>query len=376
MYLSLPVALYTLQPDFQELILSLRKGHIDSAQISMGYVNHRAELGLRENFEKLSNTTKREALADTGAGDSRILQVLDLSAKRNTVMLFAVSLRSAASGMRGYKNFCDFTGRPPFPVDADAILLWSGLFRPGKTFGLYLPHVMKAAILLRYPTGLLTPAVRAAARGLRKAAGSSFKSENYIIASDLLVLTRQVKLASEFGQAAFFADLFLLRVPSEALQMRMADSSGAITEFAPQKLKVLAGARTIKGADVMVAKFPWRKNVRRGCILRRPCICGESTTMARVLCPVHCVWPLIRDRDPCHGYLFTGFSTAKFNRELKRTMGFADSRRARNTRPMPFGEAPRKNCNRQRPRRTLSKQQADGGAWVSDLTWIPRWRAR
>ena len=42
---------------------------------------------------------------------------------------------------------------------------------------------------------------------------------------------------------------------------------------------------------MLLAKFAWRKNMRRGCILRRPCLCGEPEPPARVLCPIHRIWP-------------------------------------------------------------------------------------
>ena len=318
---SPPVALYTPQPGFRKLILSLRKDHIDSTQISMGYLNLWAELGVRENSELLSNSAKCEALTATGAGRTSILRLLNLSAQRNTVRVFAGSLRIAASAMQSFKNFCDFTGRPPFPVCPDTILLWGGLFRPGKTFGLYLSHVMKAVALLRYPSGWFSPAIRAAARGLRSAADASFKFENYILASDLLVLIKEVKLATEFGQASFFPYLFLMRVPSATLCMRKADDDDRIKEYAPQKFKVLVGIRRVGCSDMLIAKFPWRKNLRMGCILRRHCLCDERTTMARVLCPVHQVWPWVEERTRNHGLLFPTYSAAKFNNELKQSMG-------------------------------------------------------
>ena len=318
---SLPAALYTPKPDFQQLILSLRKDHIDSTQISTGYLNLRTELGIRENSELLSNSAKCEALTATGADRALVLRLLNLIAQRNTVRVFADSLRSAASGMQSYKNFCDFTGRPPFLVGPDTILLRSGLFRPGETFGLYLSHVMKAVILLRYPSDWLSPAIRAAARCLRNAADASFKFENYILASDLLVLIREVELASDFGQAVFFSYLFLMRVPPETLRMRKADDDDRITEYAPQKFKVLVGIRRVGCSDMLIAEFSRRKNLRRGCILRRPCLCDERTTMARVLCPVHQVWPWVKERTRNHGLLFPAYSAAKFNKELKLSMG-------------------------------------------------------
>ena len=47
---------------------------------------------------------------------------------------------------------------------------------------------------------------------------------------------------------------------------------------------------------MLIAKFSRRWNIRRGCILRIPCLCREPEPMARVLCPVHRIWPQQADR--------------------------------------------------------------------------------
>ena len=102
----------------------------------------------------------------------------------------------------------------------DTVLLRIALFRPGRTFAQYIAHVMKAAILIRRPTDWLAPSVRSVPRGLRNAQNLSFKFQNYLMADDLLRLLHVSNLSTEFGQAAFFSFLFLLRVPSETLWMR------------------------------------------------------------------------------------------------------------------------------------------------------------
>ena len=179
---------------------------------------------------------------------------------------------------------------------------------------------MKASILLRQPTDWMTPAVKSVSKGLRNAQDLSFTFQNYMMAADLLRLLQVSNLSSEFGQAAFFSYLFLLRVPSETLWMRKASSSDRLTEFSPQKHKVLVGMRTIGGQDFLLAKFGWRKNMKHGCILRRPCLCHDSMPLARAICPVHLIWPRISDRVPTDGLLFPSFSAGKFRTTLKSNM--------------------------------------------------------
>ena len=44
--------------------------------------------------------------------------------------------------------------------------------------------------------------------------------------------------------------------------------------------------------------------MRHGCILRRPCLCDEKSPLARVLCPIHTIWPRIERRILPHDLLF------------------------------------------------------------------------
>ena len=125
---------------------------------------------------------------------------------------------------------------------------------------------MKAAIFPRQPTDWLTPDVRSAARGLRNAQNLSFEFQNYLMADDLMRLLQVSDLSTEFGQAAFYSFLFLIRVPSETLSMRKADLSDRLTEFPHQEHKVMVGMRAIGRRDFLLAKFS-----RRGILIADAC---------------------------------------------------------------------------------------------------------
>ena len=51
----------------------------------------------------------------------------------------------------------------------------------------------------------------------------------------------------------------------------------------------------------------------------RPCLCGAASEAELELCPVHAVWPQIRDRVDAGGPLFPVFTANNFNRKLKQT---------------------------------------------------------
>ena len=76
---------------------------------------------------------------------------------------------------------------------------------------------------------------------------------------------------SEFAQAAFFSFLFALRAPHRRLWSSGGHIPRARWGFSPpQPDKALMGVRAVGGEPFLFAKFPWRKNMSSGCILRRP----------------------------------------------------------------------------------------------------------
>ena len=173
---------------------------------------------------------------------------------------------------------------------------------------------------MRRPTDWLTPDVRPVARGLRNAQDLSSKFRNYLMADDLLRLLQSENLSTEFGQSDFFSILFLLRVPSGTLRMRRADDLPHLTEFSPQEHKVLVGVRRINGSDLPLAKFSWRGNMKRGCILRRPCLCSDLLPMEGALCPVRRIWPRICSRVRMGDLISPSFSDGSFSSKLKSSL--------------------------------------------------------
>ena len=323
---NLPFRLGAPNPDLRRMIYSIRKKDIDATQIAIGYDRLQSSIGLASSFESLSTSGKCDLIPRPGASTMVIIRLLNLGSQRNTIRAFAGSLRPAAPFVQSYKNFRDFANRPAFPAEADTVLLWSALFPPWETFGLYLVRVMKAAVLLGQPTDWLTPKVKSGAEGLRHAAVKSFPFDNFMMAPDLLPLIKFVKLTTDFGLSAFLSFL-LLRVPSETMRIRRASDVYRLTEFPPHDFKIMAGIRPFSGSSLLIAKFPKRGNLPRGCILRRPCLCGEASLLARAFCPAHQIWPRLRERAEVRGLFHRSLSASKFNMELRRGMlgaGYAD----------------------------------------------------
>ena len=277
-------------------------------------------LDLPKNFDQLSPGAKVKLLGASHIDRTQMTRYLTLGAEINLLRTVKSSLPSVRSGARSYFRFCDLMARPSFPPTEDTVQLWSATFRTGKTYNQYLAHLQKACLLLHSPLGWLTPLIRNLAKGLKNAQDLSFKFPNFIESAALITLIRFVKLDSKNGQLYYLAYLFALRVPSEALRLVRAFKDDRITEFIPQTDKALIGTRTFKGTTVLVIKFAFRKNIRNGCILMRPCLCQEESRVANDLCPVHRIWPCIRDQVQAGEPLFPSLTANTVNRQLKATM--------------------------------------------------------
>ena len=197
------------------------------------------------------------------------------------------------------------------------MLEWSAVFNNAATFANYVSRMQKVCFFIGPPVSWLTPAVRHVAKGLKKFQDSSFKFPNFIRSELLLRIVRHETAASEFAQACWRSFLFAFRVPSETLQLVRAYRGDEINAFSPQKEKALIGIRTTPDGCFLVTKFKWRKNITGGCVLRRPCFCTGGRPAARACCPVHVLWPSIRERVSPGEPLFTAANSRNFNGILR-----------------------------------------------------------
>lgn len=93
------------------------------------YNSPKQDSPIPSDIDGMSNSGQFQALHVCGSAVARMPEYLSAGAQRNTVRVFAGSLRPASPWMQGYRNFCDFRGRPSFPIQGGAILLWSTLSR-------------------------------------------------------------------------------------------------------------------------------------------------------------------------------------------------------------------------------------------------------
>ena len=288
-------------------LLSRIKGkQIDQTQTFRLFEELQVKLGLPEDFEKLTPGAEAKLLSSSTIDRGDLAKYLALGAEINVLRAVKGSLPSVCSGVSSYQKFCSMMGRPSFPPTEDSAQLWSATFRPGKTFQNYLSHLKKACALMNHHVDWLTPTVKEMSGRLINAQDLSFKFPNFTQSKTLIELLTFLKVDSVMGQACFLSYLFALRVPSETLRLTRAFSDDRLTEFAPQEDKALIGTRSYKATEVLVVKFAFRKNIRNGRILMRPCLCDEEIVTANALFPVHMVWPSTKRRTSAGTPSFRG----------------------------------------------------------------------
>ena len=132
------------------------------------------------------------------------------------------------------------------------------------------------------------------------------------------------------AMVAYLSYLFSLRVPSETLVLQVDGAPDILTNLTPQIPKALIGADALNQTPVPVIKVRFGKNIRGGCILIRPCLCGEARRAARDLCPVRAFWQPLRANLRPGDAIFGTLSATSVNRQLKAIMtkmGYMQGRR-------------------------------------------------
>ena len=108
----------------------------------------RTLMQLPDNYNKLTPMAKTDALGKSGATQRLVIEFLDNGGKLNIRCSAQSSLRSAASGVNNYIRFRTLTNSTAFPPSTGTVRPRSATFNPGETYGIYINHVRKAAILL------------------------------------------------------------------------------------------------------------------------------------------------------------------------------------------------------------------------------------
>ena len=136
-----------------------------------------------DNFSKLTPMAKTDALRMSGESPHLRTEFLANGAKLNILRTVRGCLRSVASGINNYIRFFTMADSTPFPPSSGTVRRWSTTFNRGETFGRYINHVRKAAILLGRDDAWLTPEIRLIAKGIRNAQDLIYAFPNFIMTS-------------------------------------------------------------------------------------------------------------------------------------------------------------------------------------------------
>ena len=102
-------------------------------------------LEMGSGFEEAGPAAKIRALAGNNVGRSQLERFLVSGVTLNVIRQAHESLDSVASGISCYISFCDLAGIDYSPPTSYRVRQWSAIFKPGRTFGLYVSRLKRRA---------------------------------------------------------------------------------------------------------------------------------------------------------------------------------------------------------------------------------------
>ena len=188
------------------------------------------------------------------------------------------------SSVRAYSAFALKTGRVALPPTIDMLLSWSCLFRCSRTFMNYVSNLRTACEIAGLDTsGTRSSLLHKAVRAIDKRRGYVPRPPMFIGFGIIQSMVRQAAASTTPGAQALsmlflMTYVFLLRLPSECLPLRVADHSSA---------DAMHQSVVIVHADRLTLRLGRRKNKEGGSELTRKCWCSKC----KLTCPVHTLGP-------------------------------------------------------------------------------------
>ena len=302
---------------------SPRRKNIDDSRYAKRHSSAEGIHELPANFNTLGHASEIQKLAVSSASSTEILSPRNNGVALNIVTQCRDSLPSVAAGVQCYSAFCDLVGAAYFPPTYANVKRWGSLFNHGKTFGLYVNHLVKGCQISDIATDW-DNSIRAADKGLQNIQDLSVKFDNFAPKEIFVALIRHEGLDTEIGRLFYVAFIFLLRVQSEGLPMQRASSSDRLLDKSPISAHPIIGLRYIAGEDRLVLKLKTRRNVRHGSVLTRPCFCSGNIIAGKGMCPIHDFRPAVRRATPIGSPLFDGIRRRNLNRIPKASLTSLD----------------------------------------------------
>ena len=208
------------------------------------------------------------------------------------------SLPSLAAGLRAWAAFCDALGEPHFPVSAERMAQFSGVFREHGTYCAYVAHVASACSLLGLPAGWSAdPRIEKAKGGIRKAR-FVFKGPRLSVPANVMAT---LCVEGYWSPERFFCALswvFLLRARSEATGLIRDPDTSLVADLHSPLPDGVDGVIGMAGG-ALVIRLKARKAHIFGDVVTRGCRCRQLSGPDSHLsggCPTHRLWGWVVSR--------------------------------------------------------------------------------
>jgi hypothetical protein len=288
-------------------------------------------IGLPPKFIDAAPLTRLRMLADLAraAPPEELETIRDFMfqvSQIGTLRLSQSSLPGVASALRHWGRFANLWDFPPFPPTPDAILAWSSCFNMGGTFAVYANHLRCACTTQGIGIEWFQdPRVRAIVKGLKKADLEKFRPKMGVSRELLKRFVTNSRIPDALRTLCWLSYAFLLRMGSEALELRKAPDWSTLGMLFPLPAGVAGfiGLRERDGRRVLVIRLRKRKNMQHGSMISRQCSCrprGDTTGsfLDSGLCPVCALWPAIRRLADPGALLFRTIEKGSVNATIKR----------------------------------------------------------
>ena len=312
------------------LVEALRAKCVEESDFGTELTDAAKDLQLPENSPRLGPKARIIALQNIMPDSQQLLRFLSAGAQNNILEQVRSTLPCVASGIGCYLAFCSLLAIAPFPSTTEIVARWRALFKPGKTYSIYLGHLSKACNLMGFDSSWKNEVIHAIAKGLKNKPSGKNRFHNSLEPPILDRILRHESWNSEFARLCYVTYLFMLRLPSESLPLTRALADGRLLSTDPSSTPATIGLREFQGEQRLVIKLNKRKNTKNTFIATRPCFCGENALLPRHNCPIHRFWKAVLANTEPGGKLFPTFEGGDFSRVLRKVLlklNIADSER-------------------------------------------------
>ena len=312
-----PTPVVALRANLDSIPEALRAPSVELSQVGTEYEESKIALGLPANFDNLPPMARINALQGVTPDSQHLLRFLSAGAQANILQQVRHTLPCVASGVACYLAFCSLLSIAPFPPTTKIVRQWSTIFSTGRTFAVYVNHLIRVCQLLELDCSWRDETIKAIAKGIANKERPTQRFPNSLSPEWLDKLIQNESWDSELARLCYVTYLFMLRLPSEALPLHRAlTDEQLLSNEAPSNTAVI-GLREYEGQQRLTIKLARRKNSRGIFTALRPCYCGKNALLPRHNCPIHIFWANVITSTQPGDPLFPSLANKNINRVLR-----------------------------------------------------------